>query len=393
MKKISAFLFSIILVFSSFVFSASAEENLYERFVEVERFHTSFNSFRHVEIDGGDWTEEYIVKSGEEYRPEVIIQRASYMSFEYEGKYTLVQGGMGQNGFSPSYILVPEKDFIGYTRKHFNVSDKSFEKIHNLKYKSPNHFGNEGVALYFKENGEYKIFVTDKKTIDDYNAIHKSVNRILVGYTKNGNNYDIYLNKYAYENWQTVPSGKIKNIDYVETYNTAFNEPQYWVLTNDWMKYTVSYDGKDIKYISNVKVNGVPKTLITADGEVEYPERMQYKPETEKTSQPSSGVSSTASKEQPKVSSSTSGSVSSASSSQATNSTEASSEETTESIESVTESEQEPIPTIGATEESEKEEKPEQGKKGYIVFIIIGAVAVIALSGAAVWFFIMKKEN
>lgn len=402
MKKLTAFLFCIVMVFSSFAFSASAEENLYERFIEVERFHSSFQYYVHVAIDGNDQTEEYIVKNGEEYRPGVIIGRASYMAFEYEGKYPINSESRIDNKYFPAYMNVPEKDFIEYSKKHFNLSDKTLEKIRNLKYKSVGHFGNEGTALYDKVTGNYKVFIENKEDMDALNAIRKNIIRIFVGYTKNGNNYDIYLNKYAREHWETVPAGKIKNVDYVETYDDVYNEQEYWVLSNDWMKYTVSYDGKDIKYISNVKVNGVPKTLITADGEVEYPERMQYKPEPEKTSKPSSAVNSTTSKEQSKVSSTSSvtstssvSSVSSATSSQATVSTETSSKETTVSIETVTEPEesssQEQVTTIGATEDTESEEKTKDSKNGYAIFIIIGAVAVVALAAAAVWFFIKKK--
>lgn len=396
MKKTVSILIAVVCLIGLIAVPASAEENLCDEFLLVEFFHGFCNSRNRADASPDEpILEEFIVKPGEQYKEEAIYQYAILMHYQDKNKYPLVEF----NRDMPEHIIVPEKDFVQYSKLHFDTSDAHLKKIHNLKYQFTYGFGTQGVSLYNATNKTYNIFTANSE-LDIRIKVRDTSTRYLVGYTKNGNTYDLYLNKIS-EWYETEPTDKKAFVDYVKVlrihdhrndpdYDNRLGpayreETDYYGITNDWMKYTISYDGKNIKFLSNVKVSGVPKRLITPDGVVEYPDSMVYIPPVEKPSKPQTTVSSTPSSNASSVVGSQTSDISSETVPQETVSQESQNEEIS-SVETVTQ------PQTTVSEKENKTENKKEAKSNVWIFVTIGGVLASVVAGA-VWYFVFHKKK
>lgn len=140
---------------------------------------------------------------------------------------------------------IPADEFEACAEKWFKVS--SFEAIRALTKAEVDDFdsGYEGAVYNSADKTYFVPFIGGRSFETEYH---------FMGYVKNGSNYDVYLR--GSETYMEAPAGK----DYVEM--DYMGDTVYVVYTDSYIRYTVGYNGSNIKYISNKKVSGMPASLI-----------------------------------------------------------------------------------------------------------------------------------
>ena len=358
MKKLLVIFISLIVISASCFIPAIAAENLCNKLNEIYEFHNLYNTYFNPDPDIGGLLEREI-KTGELYSPSIIIGAAEMIYLENPNKYTLVKAPERDphDYTSPivvqrpygQYICVPKDEYFAFVKKHFEVSDGLFNELQNFKVKDfTTEYYDKGTPIYNATDNTFIVPVLDER---EY-SLEKNAIRDFVGYVQNGNYYDVYLKHKKDE--------------------------------NDYMKYTVSYNNSEIKYISNVKVNSLPDDLIK-EGDV-----VPDKPATPTNSEVSS-TESPVPVAPPKSESSEL--VPSSVESQAASSVEEKTDEV-DSMPDVTDDTSSEILTIGA-EENETEEKTDNAsqkqKTNFLPFIIIGIVVII-IAAALVYFLLLRKK-
>lgn len=380
MKKVLVFVLCTIVLVSGLSFSVSAKEkNLCDVFLEVRDFHYFYNMDPHSDPDIGGYVGRD-VQPGELYSLETIMESADMIYYANPDKYTVIKKEFPpmylptldemQKPFS-EYVWIPEKEYIEFVKAHFNTTEEMLEELRNYKVRNYSYrYDENGTPIYNEEKAEYMVAIADG------GRQPKHYYWQLIGYVKNGNNFDVYLNIPEGELSKTPPEGKIEYVDYCpELY---YKYPQGYVtyyssISDDWTKYTVSYDGNTIKYLSNVKVSSAPSDLINPNtvipDVVTPPASSSFPSESSKSQQIVANTSSVSS---------------------ATSSETASVESIVEDITTGTDTEIKSEP-----EEKTDETKPEKknSKKAQTTFIItISSVAFLAI-GALAWYFIFFKRK
>lgn len=264
MKKALIVLMAVIFVFASFSFTATAaQNNLCEKLESVNKFHQLYCSYFDPEVINPGYVEPE-VPAGQLYPPSAIISAAEMIYLENPDKWTVVKQPLlfdttasivDQKPYG-EYVLVPEDEYIAFLRAHFTVTDDLISQLKNYKVMDyTTKYDPNGTAIY---NASDKTFIVP---LVNHTPYDKNPYRKLVGYVRNGNTYDVYLNKADILNEEVPPAGE-EYIDYVKMYSEINQRYYYFNITNDWMKYTVSLNGNNIKYLSNVKVNSIPDNLI-----------------------------------------------------------------------------------------------------------------------------------
>lgn len=346
MKKLLVTLISLIVISASCFVPVSAAENLCDKLSVVYEFHNLYNTYFNPDPDIGGLLERE-VKIGELYSPSIIIGAAEMIYLENPSKYTLVKTPERDPSDYTSpivvqrpygqYICVTKNEYFAFVKKHFEVSDSLLNELQNFKVKDfTTEYYENGSAIYNATNNTFIVPVLE----DRENTLRLNTLREFVGYSENGDYYDVYLNHKKNE--------------------------------NDYMKYTVSYNNSVIKYISNVKVNSLPADLIKPGDVVPDKPAVPTKSEVvsvESSKPVQSGESQTAS----------------------------SVEEKTDEVESEPETTDETSSEILTTGAEETETKKDidnvsiKPKTNYLTFIIIGIVVII-VAAALVYFFLLRKK-
>ncbi len=271
MKKILSLIMIMALLLGLASISASAEENLCDKFLEVEYFHSKM--VHTVTPSGPDLLENILdnryVEANGKYPIDAIYLYASFLYYNNPSAYELKPATdiLSNEPRFPAHILVDESTLFSFLKKHFNVDDVYLSDIKNLNYKGVK-FTKEsgGVSVYDSNAGMYKISVFETDELYKILHLRKSMSHYLVGYKKSGDYYHIYLNDLGdVFNGDASTKQEYKDYLHVDIYNNNFS------LGEEWVRYTVALDGNDIKYISHVKVASPSGKIITPAGDVEYP--------------------------------------------------------------------------------------------------------------------------
>lgn len=393
MKRIIALFVTTLFIINCFSYSVFAESNnLCDIFLMVNQFHQCYNIYNNPDIDVGGYIERE-VKSDELYSASTIIAATSMIYDENPDKYVVIKSPERDpfDTSSPivvqrpygSYICVPENEYLNFVKSRFNVNDQLFNELRNFKVRDfTTFYDKNGTAIFNPSDNTYIVPVMT------YEVEMRSPHRKFIGYAKNGSNYDVYLNLCSYVDWQSAPADKIENVDYYAEHYEAVNptgpgtipKVRYYKITNDWMKYTVSYDGATIKYLSNVKVNSIPSNFIRFNDVVTDEPPVESSAEilsTPKATDVTSDINSIVSSESKPA--------------------------TVSKSESVAESESETVLFSSseanslANESSEKtsaetKDLKEKNKKPIILPLVIG-IFVVAVAGASVWYFLYFKKG
>lgn len=383
MKKALIVLMAVIFVFASFPVTTSATQNynLCDKFEAVNEFHHLYCCYEDMEVVYPGYVEPEI-PYGQLYPPHVIIAAAEMIYLENPDKWTVVKTPE-RDPFDTSapivaqkpydqYVLVPEDEYIGFLRTHFNVTDALINELKNYKVRDYSTIYSEnGTAIYNSSNKTFIVPILNHLSYD------RNPYRKLIGYVRNGNTYDVYLNKATILHDETPPEG-IEYFDYFKMFSEFQNRNFYFVITDDWIKYTVSLNGSNIKYISNVKVNSIPENLIRPNDIV------QEEPVFDNTaSSPVTDVSSKPAQTQSSVPEDVSSTL--ASDEVISEPTVISSaEDTISNISSDT-------LTIGAATDNDDKSEPSAEKTNFALPLIIVVIIIVAGAVAGVVVF-LKKE-
>lgn len=385
MKKIVNFIFCFVVLLNIFELCSFAEsKNLCEELSVIMEFNECHNSYYTNGIDNNEFIERE-VKDGQLYSTSTIISFSSVIYDQNPNKYKVVEQTRDPFDFtSPivvqrpygKYICVPEKEYVDFIKKYFNVNDALLSELRNFKVKDFTTLYNEnGTAIFNSNDNTYIAPVLD-------NVVSmRHPNRKFIGYVRNGSNYDVYLNYSKVTDWETPPADKIENVDYyAEKYNKVNTTGSgtvegilYYEITDDWMKYTVSFDGTTIKYLSNVKVNSIPSNLIRK-GDVVPDEPPVNQVESEKVV--SSSVSNTVE---------TSSVVSKVESIVSSNSSEKTESITSSKVDTIIEDFQD-------TSNVESKEIKEIKNNNFVIILIV-IIFVITVIGLAIWYFLFFKKR
>lgn len=224
MKKILSLALCFVLLFCVFITGASAQgANLCENFRIIEWFEMCFNK--------GE-------KNNSTFEATVIYNYVAHEITQSE-KYD----------FNNNLALVPEAEYEAFVNEWFKTSSSTFKNLQALKYDviyGSTELSDSGTPVY--SNGEYCVILAEPMGDQEY---------YLDGYLSGADKYYVYLNKRTITDQK--PSGT-ENKDYftvVREENTYYTVP-----TNEWMQYTVTYNGSQIKYVSTDTVTSVPEDII-----------------------------------------------------------------------------------------------------------------------------------
>lgn len=381
MKKILSLVMIMALLLGLASISASAEENLCDKFLEVEYFHSKM--VHTVTPSGPDLLENILdnryVEANEKYPIDAVYSYASFLYYNNPSAYELKPATNPLNGepYFPAHILVNESTLFSFLKKHFNVDDAYLSDIKNLNFKNLK-FTKEsgGVSVYDSNAGMYKIALVDEMEKSELLNLRRSMSHYLVGYKKSGDYYHIYFNSPT-QIFDGNTSDKQAYKDYLHVESCLSVHSKNFSLGEEWVRYTVALDGNDIKYIAHVKVASPSGKIITPAGDVEYPIIDEPADKFE-----------TAPKEEPKENTITQNETVPQ---KETTNEEAPKEEIAE--DESPEEENEPI-----LEETEKEEdksslapKEETKKNNTALIVILSVLGVLIIGGGVTAFVLYKK--
>ena len=255
MKKLLSILLAGILFLLFFAIpSVAVEKNYCEDLSVIEYFHSVYNSYYISRPIEGPLLVERTVEPGSLFSVETII--SSYDSVYQKSNNIKAEDWESGKPFG-LYIYVPFAEVEKYAREVFNANDSLIAEIRNFKAKNPCisyvEYDENGYALYDSQKDLYMLPVIR----DSFSPVYC---KYFVGYARNGEYLDVYLAETTPTDWKRAPSDKVLNVDYIKTVegkNTIYRE-----ITDNWFKYTVLYDGNNIKYISAVHADGIPSDLI-----------------------------------------------------------------------------------------------------------------------------------